>query len=161
MSYSHQTKYFHYKWVSAPATDCDSSIMLPQRLAIERTGEGRFTPWSRRYSPSPPCSATATTGPQDLISFTGNLFQLRWFSGKKKEKNIWSEKHCQRYYKPKAHRIGHGVVGHDFGHGIGHSLGHAVAEVYPDEIFPNQYQYAMADNYFDSRFDVGETDVGC
>ena len=74
----------------------------------------------------------------------------------KKAKNICSEKHCQRYYKPKAHRIGHGIVGH----GIGHSLGHAVAEVYPDEIFPNQYQYAMADDYFDSRFDAGETDDG-
>ena len=79
-------KYFHYTWVPAPATDCDSSIMLPQRLAIERSGEGRFTPWSRRYPPSPPRSATAATGPQDLISFTGNLFQLRWFSGKKKQR---------------------------------------------------------------------------
>ena len=36
----------------------------------------------------------------------------------------------------------------------------AVAEVYPDEIFPNQYQYAMADDYFGSRFDAGETDDG-
>ena len=83
--------------------------MLPQRLAIERTGEGRFTPWSRRYSPSPPCSATATTGPQDLISFTGNLLQLRQFFGKKCTEH--SEKNCQRYNKPKARRIGHGVVG--------------------------------------------------
>merc|ERR1711913_199212 len=49
------------------------------------------------------------------------------------------------------HGIGHGVVGHGIGHGIvghavAHPIAHAVAEVYPDEISPYQYQYAVADD---------------
>merc|ERR1711913_96210 len=63
------------------------------------------------------------------------------------------------------HGIGHGVVGHGIGHGIvghavAHPIAHAVAEVYPDEISPYQYQYAVADDYSGSRFDAAETDDG-
>merc|ERR1711874_33277 len=63
------------------------------------------------------------------------------------------------------HGIGHGVVGHGIGHGIvghavAHPIAHAVAEVYPDEIPPYQYQYAVADDYSGSRFDAAETDDG-
>merc|ERR1712212_545488 len=61
--------------------------------------------------------------------------------------------------------IGHGVVGHGIGHGVvghavAHPIAHAVAEVYPDEISPYQYQYAVADDYSGSRFDAAETDDG-
>ena len=68
-------------------------------------------------------------------------------------------KNCQRYKKPKAHKIGHGVVGH----GLGLAVAHPVAEVCPDKISPYQYQYAVADNYFGSLFDfdASETDDGC
>merc|ERR1719341_847376 len=56
--------------------------------------------------------------------------------------------------------IGHGV-GHGIGHGIGHAVvGHAVAEVYPDEVSPYTYQYAVADDYSGARFDASETDDG-
>merc|ERR1711874_25446 len=60
------------------------------------------------------------------------------------------------------HGIGHGVVGHGIGHGIvghavAHPIAHAIAEVYPDEISPYQYQYAVADDYSGSRFDAAET----
>merc|ERR1711874_433581 len=63
------------------------------------------------------------------------------------------------------HGIGHGVVGHGIGHGIvghavAHPIAHAIAEVYPDEISPYQYQYAVADDYSGSRFDAAETDDG-
>merc|ERR1711913_14920 len=64
--------------------------------------------------------------------------------------------------------IGHGLVG-----GVGHavathavaaplvaSVAHPVAEGYPDEISPYQYQYAVADDYSGSRFDAAETDDG-
>merc|ERR1739842_152601 len=55
------------------------------------------------------------------------------------------------------HGIGHGVLSHGIGHGV---VGHAVAEVYPDEISPYTYQYAVADDYSGSRFDAQETDDG-
>merc|ERR1711887_520443 len=49
---------------------------------------------------------------------------------------------------------GHGV-------GIGHGVvGHTVAEVYPDEVSPYTYQYAVADDYSGARFDASETDDG-
>merc|ERR1711990_1244694 len=63
--------------------------------------------------------------------------------------------------------IGHGVgLGHGvgIGHGLGHAVvGHAVAHavpVYPDEVSPYTYQYAVADDYSGSRFDAQETDDG-
>merc|ERR1719341_2213301 len=62
--------------------------------------------------------------------------------------------------------VGHGVgIGHGIGHGIantiGHAVvGHAVAEVYPDEVSPYTYQYAVADDYSGARFHASETDDG-
>ena len=60
--------------------------------------------------------------------------------------------------------VGHGVgIGHSvgIGHGIGQAVvGHAVAEVYPDEVSPYTYQYAVADDYSGARFDASETDDG-
>merc|ERR1719352_1980779 len=60
--------------------------------------------------------------------------------------------------------ISHGVgVGHGvgIGHGIGHAVvGHGVAEVYPDEVSPYTFQYAVADDYSGARFDASETDDG-
>ena len=66
------------------------------------------------------------------------------------------------------HDMGHGMgrdmgpgMGHGIGHGIGHAVvGHAVAEVYPDEVSPYTYQYAVADDYSGARFDASETDDG-
>merc|ERR1712002_571305 len=57
--------------------------------------------------------------------------------------------------------IGHGVgVGHAVvGHAVAHPVAHAV-EVYPDEISPYTYQYAVADDYSGSRFDAQESDDG-
>merc|ERR1711913_45952 len=58
--------------------------------------------------------------------------------------------------------IGHGVgLGHGvgIGHGVGHAVAHAVP-VYPDEVSPYTYQYAVADDYSGSRFDAQETDDG-
>merc|ERR1712105_313621 len=61
--------------------------------------------------------------------------------------------------------IGHGLAhGVGIGHGVGHAVvGHAVAQavpVYPDEISPYTYQYAVADDYSGSRFDAQESDDG-
>merc|ERR1711971_573857 len=64
---------------------------------------------------------------------------------------------------PLAHGVGisHGLVGHGVvGHAVAHPIAHAVAEVYPDEISPYTYQYAVADDYSGSRFDASETDDG-
>merc|ERR1711935_1301817 len=59
--------------------------------------------------------------------------------------------------------LGHGIgLGHGdgIGHGVvGHAVSHAVP-VYPDEISPYTYQYAVADDYSGSRFDAQETDEG-
>merc|ERR1712128_273749 len=75
--------------------------------------------------------------------------------------------------------LAHGVVGHGLAHGlvghgiarpvvhaapayraIAHPVAHAVAEVYPDEVSPYTYQYAVADDYFGSNFQASETDDG-
>merc|ERR1711970_1563523 len=60
--------------------------------------------------------------------------------------------------------VGHGVgLGHGVGIGHGVGLGHGVAHavpVYPDEVSPYTYQYAVADDYSGSRFDAQETDDG-
>merc|ERR1712192_310221 len=69
------------------------------------------------------------------------------------------------------HGLAHGVVGHGLSHGVvGHAIArpvvhaapvaHAVAEVYPDEVSPYQYQYAVADDYSGSSFQAAETDDG-
>ena len=71
------------------------------------------------------------------------------------------------------HGLGHGVgIGHGVGvghavahavpvaHAVAHPIAHAVAEVYPDEISPYTYQYAVADDYSGSRFDAQESDDG-
>merc|ERR1712088_83312 len=80
--------------------------------------------------------------------------------------------------------VGHGVVGHGIAppvthaiarpvvhaapayhapvvaHAVAHPVAHAVAEVYPDEISPFTYQYAVADDYSGSNFQAAETDDG-
>ena len=65
--------------------------------------------------------------------------------------------------------VGHGIglgirvgIGHGVGNGhavVGHAVSHAVP-VYPDEISPYTYQYAVADDYSGSRFDAQESDDG-
>merc|ERR1712072_1569998 len=45
-------------------------------------------------------------------------------------------------------------------HAVAHPVAHAVAEVYPDEISPFTYQYAVADDYSGSNFQAAETDDG-
>merc|ERR1712088_286467 len=79
------------------------------------------------------------------------------------------------------HGLAHGVVGHGLAHGVvghavarpvvhaapayhapvvAHAVAHPVAEVYPDEVSPYQYQYAVADDYSGSNFQAAETDDG-
>merc|ERR1712060_25920 len=76
------------------------------------------------------------------------------------------------------HGLAHGVVGHGIAHPVAHAIArpvvhaapayhapvhavaHAVAEVYPDEVSPYQYQYAVADYYSGSNFQAAETDDG-
>merc|ERR1712179_527126 len=58
--------------------------------------------------------------------------------------------------------LGHGGVGHGVGVGhavVGHAVSHAVP-VFPDEISPYTFQYAVADDYSGSRFDAQESDDG-
>merc|ERR1712072_1607022 len=49
------------------------------------------------------------------------------------------------------HGLAHGVVGHGIthpvAHAVAHPVAHAIAQVYPDEISPFTYQYAVADDY--------------
>ena len=61
-----------------------------------------------------------------------------------------------------AHPVAHGVgFGHGpVGHTVAHPIAHAVAEVYPDEVSPYTYQYAVADDYSGARFDAQESDDG-
>merc|ERR1719371_126839 len=83
----------------------------------------------------------------------------------------------------------HGVVGHGLAHHVAHAVAHpvahavapayhaapvvhtapayhaapvvhAVAEVYPDEVSPYTYQYAVADDYSNSNFNAAESDDG-
>merc|ERR1719150_1009001 len=65
----------------------------------------------------------------------------------------------------------HGVVGHGIAHTIAHTapvvhhavahpVAHAVAEVYPDEVSPYTYNYAVADDYSNSNFNAAETSDG-
>merc|ERR1712210_236811 len=75
--------------------------------------------------------------------------------------------------------LAHGVVGHGIAHPVAHAVhaapvvhaapayhapvhavAHAVAEVYPDEVSPYTYQYAVADDYSGSNFQAAETDDG-
>merc|ERR1739848_928248 len=71
--------------------------------------------------------------------------------------------------------LAHGVVGHGIAHPVAHAIArpvvhaapayhapiaHAVAEVYPDEVSPYQFQYAVADDYSGSNFQAQETDDG-
>merc|ERR1711935_872175 len=80
------------------------------------------------------------------------------------------------------HGLAHGVVGHGIAHPVAHAIArpvvhaapayhaplraiahpvaHAVAEVYPDEVSPYQFQYAVADDYSGSNFQASETDDG-
>merc|ERR1712158_107380 len=80
------------------------------------------------------------------------------------------------------HGLAHGVVGHGIAHPVAHAVpvvlaapayhapvvahavahpvAHAVAEVYPDEISPFTYQYAVAVDYSGSNFQAAETDDG-
>merc|ERR1712061_285229 len=71
------------------------------------------------------------------------------------------------------HGLAHGVVGHSVAHAaplahaapayhapvhaVAHPVAHAVAEVYPDEISPYTYNYAVADDYSNSNFNAAET----
>merc|ERR1719378_960023 len=70
--------------------------------------------------------------------------------------------------------VGHGVVGHTVAHAVApvvhtapvvhaapvvahavaHPVAHAVAEVYPDEVSPYTYNYAVADDYSNSNFNA-------
>merc|ERR1712172_36105 len=45
-------------------------------------------------------------------------------------------------------------------HAIAHPVAHAVAEVYPAEISPYTYNYAVADDYSNSNFNAGESSDG-
>merc|ERR1711913_146379 len=69
--------------------------------------------------------------------------------------------------------VGHGVVGHTVvhaapvvhhapvvAHAVAHPVAHAVAEVYPDEVSPYTYNYAVADDYSNSNFNAGESSDG-
>merc|ERR1712128_94778 len=60
--------------------------------------------------------------------------------------------------------VGHGVVGHSVAHAVApvvhaapayhapvHAIAHPVAEVYPAEISPYTYNYAVADDYSNSN----------
>merc|ERR1739847_170546 len=81
------------------------------------------------------------------------------------------------------HGLAHGVVGHSVAHAaplvhhaapvvhaapayhapvhdVAHPVAHAVAEVYPDEISPYTYNYAVADDYSNSNFNAAETSDG-
>merc|ERR1719264_273651 len=86
------------------------------------------------------------------------------------------------------HGLAHGVVGHGLGHAVAHAapvvhhaapayhapvvhaapvVHHAApayhaapVEVYPDEVSPYTYQYAVADDYPNSNFNAAETDDG-
>merc|ERR1712210_173100 len=87
------------------------------------------------------------------------------------------------------HGLAHGVVGHSVAHAAplvhaapvvhaapayhapvvhaapayhapAHAVAHAVAEVYPDEISPYTYNYAVADDYSNSNFNAGESSDG-
>ena len=50
--------------------------------------------------------------------------------------------------------------GRDHKHAVvGHAVSHTVP-VFPDEIFPYTYQYAVADDYSGSRFDAQESEDG-
>merc|ERR1739842_208691 len=53
----------------------------------------------------------------------------------------------------------HAPVAH---HAVAHHapVAHAVAEVYPDEISPYTYNYAVADDYSKSNFNAGESSDG-
>merc|ERR1712106_451092 len=80
------------------------------------------------------------------------------------------------------HGLAHGVVGHSVAHAapayhaapvvhaapayhapvhaIAHPVAHAVAEVYPAEISPYTYNYAVADDYSNSNFNAAESSDG-
>ena len=80
------------------------------------------------------------------------------------------------------HAVGHGVLGHGLvGHGVAHSVAPVVhaaplvhaapvlahpapaygpAEVYPDEVSPYTYNYAVADDYSASNFQASESSDG-
>merc|ERR1711935_622723 len=80
------------------------------------------------------------------------------------------------------HGLAHGVVGHGIAgpvahaiarpvvhaapayhapiRAIAHPIAHGVAQVYPDEVSPYQFQYAVADDYSGSNFQASETDDG-
>merc|ERR1711953_1323928 len=45
-------------------------------------------------------------------------------------------------------------------HAVAHPVAHAVAEVYPDEISPYTYNYAVADDYSKANFNAAESSDG-
>merc|ERR1712080_659205 len=57
------------------------------------------------------------------------------------------------------HAVAHHAVAH---HApvVAHPVAHAVAEVYPDEISPYTYNYAVADDYSKSNFNAAESNDG-
>merc|ERR1712172_309969 len=66
---------------------------------------------------------------------------------------------------PVAHAIARPVVHaapayHAPVHAIAHPVAHAVAEVYPNEISPYTFNYAVADDYSNSNFNAAETSDG-
>merc|ERR1712106_144463 len=64
---------------------------------------------------------------------------------------------CPRYCPPFVHAA---PAYHAPLRAIAHPVAHAVAEVYPDEVSPYTYQYAVADDYSGSNFQAAETDDG-
>merc|ERR1712158_269514 len=58
-----------------------------------------------------------------------------------------------------AHPVAHHAVAHHapLAH---HAVAHAVAEVYPDEISPYTFNYAVADDYSKSNFNAAESNDG-
>merc|ERR1711936_744721 len=56
-----------------------------------------------------------------------------------------------------AHPVAHHAVAHHAPlahHAVAHPVAHTVAEVYPDEISPYTFNYAVADDYSKSNFNA-------
>merc|ERR1712210_48493 len=74
--------------------------------------------------------------------------------------------HAVAHHAPLAHHaVAHGAVHHaapvvHHAPVVAHPVAHAVAEVYPDEISPYTFNYAVADDYSKSNFNAAESNDG-
>merc|ERR1712088_833902 len=72
--------------------------------------------------------------------------------------------HAVAHHAPLAHHaVAHPVAHHAVAHHapvVAHPVAHAVAEVYPDEISPYTFNYAVADDYSKSNFNAAESNDG-